>query len=245
VFFPASYVLSMAYTEALFFTAAGACLYALSRRYWVTAALFAVVGSLTRSFGVVLIACVIVAAVPVFLKEHKIRPMVALVISPLGFVGWLAYSWVMVGTPLAFLTSERYWDNSHFVWFRTPFAAVAYVLSSFHHWGDGQAVLAAGAVVFACVGFVQLSRARQHGVSIPVFWWVFTIGSVLGMLSPFEPVSILRYSLAVIPFFAAYAWRMRPAWEGPVVGMLALSQGVLAVVVIVGTLHPHTSMIWP
>jgi hypothetical protein len=55
----------------------------------------------------------------------------------------------------------------------------------------------------------------------------------------------LRYSLAVIPLFAAYAWRMRPSWEGPVVGVLAFSQGVLAVVIFVGTLYPHSAQLWP
>ena len=41
VFCPVAYVLSLAYTEGLFLTAAAGCLFALSRRYWVSAALFA------------------------------------------------------------------------------------------------------------------------------------------------------------------------------------------------------------
>ena len=44
VFFPTAYVLSLGYSEALFITACGACLFALSRRYLITAALFAALG---------------------------------------------------------------------------------------------------------------------------------------------------------------------------------------------------------
>ena len=245
VFFPASYVLSMAYTEGLFITAAGACLYALARRYWITAALFALLGSLTRSFGAVLIACVIVTAIPAIFKERELRPLVAIVISTLGFLAWLAYSWAAVGNPLAFLSAEKLWGSSHFVWFLTPILALLRVATSAQSWHQGAVVLAAVALVIAYGGFVLLAKARDRGVAIPLFWWVFTVGSILGMLSYYEPVSVLRYYMAVIPLFAAYAWRMRPSWEGPMVGVLAFSQGVLAVVIFVGTLHPYSAQLWP
>ena len=56
VFCPVAYVLSLAYTEGLFLTAAAACLFALSRRYWVSAALCACLAGLTRNTGIVLVA---------------------------------------------------------------------------------------------------------------------------------------------------------------------------------------------
>ena len=124
VFFPTAYVLSLGYSESLFITTCGACLYALSRRYWITAALFAVLGSLTRDFGVVLVACVAVGAGHAFFTHRKIRPLVAVAIAPLGFVAWLVYSWWTAGTPLAFVQAERFWGDSHFVWFTTPILAV-------------------------------------------------------------------------------------------------------------------------
>ena len=64
VFFPSAYVLSMAYTEGLFVAAACFCLYALSRRWWITAGVLASVASLSRNIGVVLVVCVAVAVVP-------------------------------------------------------------------------------------------------------------------------------------------------------------------------------------
>ena len=65
------------------------------------------------------------------------------------------------------------------------------------------------------------------------------------MLSSYEPDSVLRYSMAVITIYAAYAWKMRPSWEGPVIGMLAVSEGMLTVIALLGTLHPHTAALWP
>jgi len=244
VFFPAAYVLSMAYTEALFITVSAGCLFALSRRYWISASLFAVMACLTRSFGVVLIACLVVAAVPVIWRERQLRPLVAVVLSPIGFVGWLAYSWWAVGNPLAFVRAESFWDGSHFVWFSSPFVAMIDTLSG-RGLRSGQDLLCSVAVIFVLVGVLLLARAKDSGVTIPAFWWIFTVGSILATMSPYEPVSVLRYSMAVIPLFAGYAWRIRPTWESPIVAVLAVSQGALAVVAIIGTLYPHTATVWP
>jgi hypothetical protein len=244
-FFPTAFVLSMAYTEGMFLTAAALCLFALSRRMWMTASAFAVVASLTRSFGVVLIACVAIAAIPVIVRERRIRPLVALALSPLGFIGWMAYSWNVTGTPLAFLKAEKYWGNSHFVWFATPFRSLRHLFSGVHAFTVAPDVLAAAALVFAVVGLALLVQIHRRGTRIPLVWWVFTIGSVLGMLSPYWPTSVLRYSMAVFPFFAAVAWKLRPAWMGSVVGVLAASQGALAVVILVGLVHPYVAPLAP
>jgi hypothetical protein len=245
VFFPAAYVLSMAYTEGLFLTAAAGCLFALSRRYWITASLLATLASLTRSFGVVMIACIAIAAIPVILKERRFRPLVALALSPLGFIGWLAYSWSQTGTPLAFIHAEKFWGNQHFVWFAAPFQALFHLFTGAHGFLSAPAVTATAALVFMAVGILLLARSSDTGVSIPTFWWVFTIGSVFATMSPFLTTSILRYSMAVFPLFAAYAWRIRPKWEGSVIGVLALSQGALGLILFVGVLHPHGSPLLP
>jgi hypothetical protein len=218
-FFPAAYVLSMAYSEGLFITAAAGCLFALSRRYWITASLFAVVASLTRNVGVLLFVCVAVAALPWIAREHQRRPLVAVLISPLGFVGWLAYSWHMTGTPLAFLKAEQVWGATHFLWFT--------------------------ACVFAWVGLSLLWRTRREGVSVPAPWWVFAVGSVLAMAIPDAEQSILRFSLVAFPLFAAFAWKIRPTWEGTIAGTMGFMQGALALVIFVEVLHPLTATLWP
>ena len=64
VFCPTAYVLSLAYTEGLFLTAAAVCLFALSRRYWITAALCACVAGLTRNTGLAVMLAVLVTTLP-------------------------------------------------------------------------------------------------------------------------------------------------------------------------------------
>jgi hypothetical protein len=251
VFFPASYVLSMTYSEGLFITAAAGCLFALSRRYWITASVLAVVASLTRNFGILLFVCVAVAALPYFMRERKhrprdrtLRPLVAVAIAPVGFVAWAAYSWHMTGTPLAFLKAEQISGDSHFVWFSAPVHAAASLFRNFHNVSVGADVLGTVAFVFAYVGIAILWRARRR-ISIPLSWWVFTVGSVLAMASPNAEQALLRYSLVAFPLFAAFAWKLRPTWEGAVVGSLGLMQGALALVIFVTASHLITSTIWP
>jgi hypothetical protein len=244
-FFPAAYVLSMGYSEGLFITASAACLFALSRRYWITAALFALLASLTRNFGVLLFVCVVVAALPHIVKGHQKRPLLAVVIAPLGFVGWLAYSWHMTGTPLAFLRAEQYWGDSHFIWFTAPLIAVGHLATNFHDFALGPDVLAACAFVFAYLGFTILWRTRRAGIPVPPEWWVFALGSGLAMSIPDAEQGILRYSLILFPLFAAVAWKIRPTWEGAIAGTMGMMQGALALVIFVGVLHPLTTMLWP
>ncbi len=245
VFFPAAYVLSMAYSEGLFLTAAAACLFALSRRYWITASLFAVAASLTRNTGLVLVVCVAVTAIPVIVRERRIRPLVALVISPLGFIGWMAYSWHKTGTPFAFMKAERFWGNTHFNWFLAPLGALARLVTHIHDFSMGQDVVAAGGLIFAYLGLAILWRTRHEGIAVPLAWWVFAVGSVLAMAIPDFEQSLLRYSMAAFPLFAAYAWKIRPTWEGAIAGTLGLMQGALALVIFVEVLHPLTSPLWP
>jgi hypothetical protein len=246
VFFPAAYVLSMAYTEGLFLTAAAACLFALSRRYWITASLFAVLGSLTRNFGIFLILCVVVAAAPVVWRERKVRPLVAVGVAPLGLLAFMAYSWSMVGTPLAFMTAQKYWQGAHFVWFMAPIWSLQELVShGLHGLLVPQNVLAVGALVFAYVGMAILVRMHGRGLRMPACWWVFTIGTVLTAMSPFFPNSILRYTMAAFPLFVAFAWKLKPAWEGAVIGGLALAQGSLTIIVLIELVHPLPIPFYP
>lgn len=245
VFFPAAYVLSMGYSEGLFITAAAACLFALSRRYWITASLFAVLASLTRNYGVLLFVCVAVAAYPFIIRQHQKRPLVAVGIAPLGLIGWLAYSWHMTGTPLAFLQAEKFWGATHFLWFTAPLVAVGRLATNFHNFANGPDVLAACAFVFAYVGFTILWRTRREGPTVPAYWWVFVVGSVMAMAIPDAEQSILRFSLVLFPLFAAFAWKIRPTWEGAIAGTMGLMQGSLALVIFVEVLHPLTSHLWP
>jgi hypothetical protein len=244
VFFPTAFVLSMGYTEGLFITAAGLCLYALHRRYWMMAAGAAIVGSLTRDVGVVLVLCVAMAAAPVIWKQRKVRPLVAVLVAPLGIVGFMAYAWARVGNPLAFLSAEHFWAGAHFVWFRAAPTALADVLhGGLHGLVLPAALLASAALVFSYLGVTLLARMQSRGGIIPTYWWVFTIGALLTAFSPYYPNSILRYTMVVFPLFVAFAWKVKPTWDGALVGMMACAQGALTMIILIGVVHPMIPVI--
>ena len=243
VFCPTAYVLSLAYTEGLFLTAAAGCLFALSRRYWITAALCACAAGLTRTTGMAVILAVLVVALPAAWRGRAWRPAVAAVIAPLGLAAFMGYGWAKVGTPVAFLSAERFWQGQHFVWFVTPVGALFATL----HGGamfltDAMAGLA---LVLGFVGIWLLDRMsrtlRTLGgamAAVPASWWVYTMGALLIAYSAYFTDSIPRYTMAAFPLFVGFAWKLPRSMDAPVVGLLACLQGALLIGVLSSATHP-------
>ncbi len=248
VFCPTAYILSMAYTEGLFLTAAAACLFALSRRYWVTAAACACLAGLTRSTGAVVVLAVVVTALPAAWRGRSLRPAVAAAVAPLGLASFTAYSWAMVGTPVAFLTSERFWQGQHFIWFMTPLEGLVAAVGQ----GPGGQTfvpdaMAGAALILGCVGIWLLDRMGRPGgatlvgggrITIPASWWVYTIGALLAAYSAYFTDSIPRYTMAAFPLFVAFAWALPRRMDAAVVGVMACLQGALLIAVLSIAVHP-------
>lgn len=85
-FFPGSFVLSFAYSEALLLTLAAGCLLALSHERWFVAGLLAAVATATRPNGIALVAATLVAALIVVRRSRQWSALVAPVLAPIGFV---------------------------------------------------------------------------------------------------------------------------------------------------------------
>lgn len=251
---PSAYVLSLAYTEGLFVTAAAGCLFALSRRYWVTAGLCACLAGFTRNAGIVVIAAVILVALPAARRSKSWRPVAAALLAPVGLAAFMSYSWFMVGTPVAFVTSERFWLGQHFVWFRTP------VLSLLHAVGHGPTssvfvpeAMAGGALVLGFLGLWWLDQmAKRPGglteagaVTIPVSWWVYAVGTLLVAYSAYYVDSIARYAMVAFPLFAAFAWKLPRRWTWPLALLLLCAQAALLTTVLSALWHPHAMPLVP
>jgi len=246
VFCPTAYVLSLGYTEGLFLTAAALCLFALSRRYWMTAALCAGVAGLTRNAGMVVILAVLVTAVPAAWRGREWRPALAALTAPLGLAAFMAYGWARVGTPVAFLAAERFWQGQHFVWFVVPIRALIVTL---RHGPRGVALvndaMAGAALILGLAGIWLLDRmsrrVRMVGgttAAVPASWWAYTAGALLIAYSAYFTDSIPRYTMAAFPLFVAFAWKLPRSMEGAVVGVLACLQGALFVAVLTSAVHP-------
>lgn len=246
VFFPLSCILSFAYTEGLFLTAAAGCLYALGRRFWITAALLACVAGLTRNTGIVVVLCVLVVALPAAWRERTLRPLVAAALAPLGVGAFMLYSWVMVGTPLAFVTSEKFWQGQHFVWFLTPVQAVLSVLTlRVHGLTLLSMALCAASVVFAFVGVVFLLAPARAARSVPASWWVYTVGTLGLAFSAYYDNSIPRYTMVAFPLLAAVACRVRPTTRRVLVVLMGSLGALLTVLFLIGIVHPMSPPIVP
>ena len=129
---PASIVLSMVYSEALFCALAIWSLVALAGRRWLMAAVLTIGAGLARSStGVALVAAVAVAALPTVIAALRARqpaatwwrPAVGLLLSPLGVLAYWAYSAVRLHQFAGFVWLEKNGHDS-FDWGQGVFLAV-------------------------------------------------------------------------------------------------------------------------
>lgn len=94
---PGSLVLSMLYSEALFCALAVWTLVALADRRWLTAGLLSAAAGTVHSTGMALVVAVGIATLMTFVADRRIgwRPLVAVLIAPLGLLGYWGYvAWV-------------------------------------------------------------------------------------------------------------------------------------------------------
>jgi len=104
---PAAYVLSMAYSEAVFTAFAAGCLLAISAERWLWAGVLAALAGATRPTGVILAAVCLVAAVAAAWRRRSVVPLVAPLLAPLGTAGYLGYLWLRLGRTDAWFITER------------------------------------------------------------------------------------------------------------------------------------------
>jgi hypothetical protein len=96
---PGSIVLAMLYSEALFCALAIWALIALVERRWLTSAGLTILAGTVRSSALALVAAVTVAAVPALIRAVRARqriagwwrPAAALLLAPLGLLGYWGY----------------------------------------------------------------------------------------------------------------------------------------------------------
>jgi hypothetical protein len=117
---PGSIALSMLYSEALFCAVAVWSLIALVERRWLTAAGLTILAGTVRGSALALVAAVAVAALTSLLldtpaREHITawwRPLAALLLAPLGLLGYWAYTARGLHQPGGWLWLEKQMHNS-------------------------------------------------------------------------------------------------------------------------------------
>ncbi len=134
---PGSIVLSMLYAEALFCALAVWALVALVERHWLSAAGLVILAGTVRSTALALIAAVAVAALPPVVRAVRAReplaawwrPAAALLLAPLGLVGYWGYAAIEMHRLDGWFWVEK---NAHlsFDWGRGMVQAVEHAIMS-------------------------------------------------------------------------------------------------------------------
>lgn len=219
--FPTGFLLSGVLSEPVFLALAVASFYFASRRSWLVAGLLGMLTALTRSVGVLMVIPLIYEYLRQ--KDFKlsgIRPdSAALLLVPLGLLGYLSYTYALTGDPLAYVHIKQ--------------SGWGIVLSSplriFY-----EAFFSGSIINIFNVSFVVLVLAllTYYAKIIGAVYW---LAAVLLISAPFfggfavVPGS-LRFLLVAFPMFIVFAWMgRRPRQDQALSITFALLQGFLLV----------------
>ncbi len=197
-FFPGTVVFSMVYTEGLQLALIAGAMILLQRKRWVSAGLLC---GLSTAIAPVSLAAVPMCAAAAWceIREHgwqdrkARRSLIAVILSPLGAIGFGIFLWFWTGSPLADYSAQHVaWSES-----TTPFA-IPEVLGSFIHQlfisgvgnhGPGGIDLNGVAALLGTVFlFWGLKLLWEHRQRVPLTAWVWTICvAVLALTSAKTP----------------------------------------------------------
>lgn len=106
---PFSFFLTAGYTESLFMVLVASVFLLGHYRKWGWAAGAVALATASRAPGVFLIPVLLLMA---WRHRESIRTLATIVIiSPLGLLSYMAYTWVVLGDPLAFLSAQEGWGG--------------------------------------------------------------------------------------------------------------------------------------
>lgn len=230
-FFPAAYVLGMVYGESVFLALAALCLVAVGRRQWIVAGLVAGMAGAVRSSGVALIVVVVICVGrELWTRRATWRALLGAVLAPMGIAAWMAVQWAQVGSPIAFIDSQKVWFHK-FVWFTTPFKSFWLVLTERETLAEPADLMAAGALVLVvCSTGLAIAFAARHRKVVPMEWWVYSGISVVVAFSPYWPAAVLRYTMAAFPLFAVALAQIPRRAHIPLLCLSATAMATLAFV---------------
>jgi Dolichyl-phosphate-mannose-protein mannosyltransferase len=200
--FPGSFVLNWAYSEALLLTLACLCFLALSKKMWLWAGIFAALGTACRPNGIALVAACAVASLIAIRQDREWKSLIAPLLSPIGFVGFMAF--------LMHHTDEN------FAWFRvqsqawkegTSFGATA-VSRTFdfilNPTGSPTSVLTAASMFAMILALIALWKFR-----IPAMYTAYTAVVLALMLIPATVTARPRFLFTAFPLIFPVARALR------------------------------------
>jgi hypothetical protein len=196
--FPGSFVLSFAYSEALFVVFAASCLLLLLDEQWMLAGLAAALATATRPNGVAIVfACLVASAIAIKTKRQW-SSIISVLLAPIGFVGFQMYVDSTAGERGAWFRVQREaWSEG------TSFGVTAventfgFLTSPFDSPADALTFLS----MFALVIMVYAAWKRR----LPLPWIAFSAVVIALMLIPETVTARPRFVFTAFPLFIAVA----------------------------------------
>lgn len=226
--FPGSFVLSWAYSEALLLTLAALCFLALHRHYWLLAGILAAFGTAARPNGLALVAACAVAALIAIKEDKEWRALIAPLLAPLGFVGFMVFLRQHTGEDLAWFRVQREaWKEG------TSFGATA-VTRTFDFFvnptSSPTSLLTAASMVALIISLIALWKHR-----IPMMYVAYSAVVIALMLLPATVTARPRFLFTAFPLLFPVAKMLRDdddKWW-PVV-VLVMATGLVTVTAMYG-----------
>lgn len=200
--FPGSFVLSMAYAEALMLALVTACLLALEERRWLLAGVAAALATATRPNALALVPACLWAAGVAIRHRREWRALLAPALAPLGTLAFHGFLWARTGRLDAWnLIQRNGWDERVDLGARNVER-----LTALARWDDpdpGTVLLGFGLAV-ALVGAWALWRWRPPGALVVYAAAVLGLALIARTLGP-RP----RFVFTALPLVCALAVWLR------------------------------------
>ena len=228
--FPGSFVLSFAYTEALLLTLAAGCLWFLLKRQWLLAGILAAIGTATRPNGVALVAACAVASFIAIRQRREWRSLIAPLLSPLGFVGFMLWLDAHTGEGGVWfrVQTEAWGEGTSF-----GLTAIRRTIKAFTHPLTSPTNTITAASVLTLVLLLWLLRKHR----LPPAFNAYVVVVVLLMLLPSTVTARPRFLFTAFPLLiSAAVWfeRDKRDWWPYLVG--ACSAGLVGLTALYGVL---------
>jgi hypothetical protein len=213
--FPGTFAFSLVYAEGIVLTCIALGLVALLDRRWWLAGLLGLVASATSPIALAFfLSCAWCAGWAAW-RDRSVRPLIAPVLAPLGFVAYMGWLWRHTGVLNAWrVTEQGGWRST--TSFSYPFHVLGtFVRNPLSPTLTGQ-ILVVGTVV-AVIGAVLAIRQRQPA---PVL--IYGIAAA-GLAAIASPVGLRpRFIMLAFPLVVAYGTRLRGrAYTGALVVSIA------------------------
>ncbi|MGH8906260.1 MAG: mannosyltransferase family protein [Egibacteraceae bacterium] len=222
-FFPGSVVLSMAYSESLMLTATMLCLLMLLDRRWVSAGVTGALATASRPNAIAVCACCLYRAAQAVRRDRDWRALIAPLLAPAGFVGFMLFLWARTGEPFVWFRVQREGWQERFDGGRRAFQEILIVTRD-PAGATNTTKLQVIGLLFTLVALYLLWRWRPPAVIV-----IYTIAVLVLCIGSWNLGARPRFVLTAFPLIVAVARVTRDRWFAAVLGVSAIAMFVLAV----------------